>query len=495
MQRRLACVCLLLLAGCGQDTKTPASPTQPAESAAADSTRVTVFADSNLEAAVRLALVRATGILTDQDLLGLTQLVARDRSIASLAGIDSLKYLQVLDLADNQIADISPLAPLTRLTFLDLTSNQVQDLSPLAGLDSLESLMLDLNPIHDLGPLLGLEKLRWLEVLGTPLTRTAQELQVPALRARGVEVTFSEAQVDTQVPGIPDNQTRILFQSDREGNLLQLYTVRPDGSDLKQVNSSDFYDFLSQPKVSPQQDRVAFANPTPERDGEDIYVSDLDGSNLRNLTQDLPGALAKSKVNFMPSWSPEGSRIAFFASGEAAGLWMIDADGSNPLRVVQDKELVLKMGPYLSLSPRWDRIAFLSSDGARLGTKALYISDINGTNWTRVVDAVVDLKSEYRSTYIVWSPDEQKIAFVSNRDGNKELYVVNVDGSNLTRLTHDDDYDAACVWSPDGHWLAFDTNREAHRWEVYVVDVEGNNTYNLTNSFANDYVCDWLADR
>ncbi|MBK9055699.1 MAG: PD40 domain-containing protein [Chloroflexi bacterium] len=44
-----------------------------------------------------------------------------------------------------------------------------------------------------------------------------------------------------------------------------------------------------------------------------------------------------------------------------------------------------------------------------------------------------------------WSPDGQRIVFVSERDGNAELYVMNADGSNLIRLT----YTAAAEQSPD----------------------------------------------
>jgi len=55
----------------------------------------------------------------------------------------------------------------------------------------------------------------------------------------------------------------------------------------------------------------------------------------------------------------------------------------------------------------------------------------------------------------VWSPDDKKIAFVSDRDGSQEIYVMNADGSNASRLT-----DAGGIqptWSPDGARIAFET--------------------------------------
>jgi Tol biopolymer transport system component len=47
-----------------------------------------------------------------------------------------------------------------------------------------------------------------------------------------------------------------------------------------------------------------------------------------------------------------------------------------------------------------------------------------------------------------WSPDGTKIAFNSERDGNREIYVMNADGSGLTRLTNNDASDWDPAWSP-----------------------------------------------
>src|SRR5690242_11022074 len=47
-------------------------------------------------------------------------------------------------------------------------------------------------------------------------------------------------------------------------------------------------------------------------------------------------------------------------------------------------------------------------------------------------------QDNHRNVGPVWSPDGQKLAFMSNRDGNWEIYLVNADGSNLQNLTQDD---------------------------------------------------------
>ncbi len=47
-----------------------------------------------------------------------------------------------------------------------------------------------------------------------------------------------------------------------------------------------------------------------------------------------------------------------------------------------------------------------------------------------------------------WSPDGERIAFVSFRHGNVDIYVMNVDGSDVVRITDDPAVDKDPVWSP-----------------------------------------------
>jgi TolB protein len=69
----------------------------------------------------------------------------------------------------------------------------------------------------------------------------------------------------------------------------------------------------------------------------------------------------------------------------------------------------------------------------------------------------------------VWSPDGQKIAFVSQRDGNREIYVMNADGQNVVNITRHPADDWTPAWSPDGSQLAFSSLRTGG-WEIYVVE-------------------------
>ena len=147
-------------------------------------------------------------------LTNLTKLDLSYNQIADLTPLASLTNLWWLELHHNQIADVTPLAHLTNLIELDLGGNHV-DLTSLAGLNNLQTLVLwgnqitDLtllshlnnltelylggNQIEDLSPLVanpGLSEGDVVDLRGNPLRDKALTEQIPALRARGVEVIY-----------------------------------------------------------------------------------------------------------------------------------------------------------------------------------------------------------------------------------------------------------------------------------------------------------------
>ncbi|MEE8362246.1 MAG: hypothetical protein V3R71_08810 [Gemmatimonadales bacterium] len=109
-----------------------------------------------------------------------------------------------------------------------------------------------------------------------------------------------------------------------------------------------------QPAWSPDGSKIASEIDVGPSES-DIFVTNVDGSGRRNLTNRI------QLVDREPTWSPDGSQIAFrrLDRTESVGydLWVMDADGTNQTRLVSL--------PGAQLSPRWlpdNRILFDSGN-------------------------------------------------------------------------------------------------------------------------------------
>ena len=87
----------------------------------------------------------------------------------------------------------------------------------------------------------------------------------------------------------------------------------------------------------------------------------------------------------------------------------------------------------------------------------------------------------------------EKIAFVSDRDGNPEIYSVNLDGTGVTRLTNAPGSDDEPAWSPDGQRIAFSSDRTGFP-EVYVMNANGSNVVRRTFSGWHSGSPAWTPD-
>jgi TolB protein len=222
-----------------------------------------------------------------------------------------------------------------------------------------------------------------------------------------------------------------VFESIRGGYNHDIYVMNADGTNQTRLTNSPGTDFVT--AWSPDGTRLAFVttraapNPTtcissPNCNAE-IYTINADGSNPTRLTND-------PSFDGSPDRSPDGSRIVF--ERNAVGIYVMNADGSNVTQL-----------PSAGFDPTWSpdgtRIAFVSS---RDGTPEIYVMNSDSSNQTRLTN------NSRNDSYPTFSPDGTRIAFISNRDdiSNFETYVMNADGSNTVRITNSAGYDG------DPHW-------------------------------------------
>ena len=127
--------------------------------------------DPNLRTAIAERLGKApTDSITETDLARLIELVADERGIRDLRGLEHAVRLERIELRRNSISDLSPLAGLVRLNNIKLRGNKITDVSPLGNLINVDWLGLEENAITDVSPLTGLVKLSGIGIEGNPIT-------------------------------------------------------------------------------------------------------------------------------------------------------------------------------------------------------------------------------------------------------------------------------------------------------------------------------------
>jgi len=98
--------------------------------------------------------------------------------------------------------------------------------------------------------------------------------------------------------------------------------------------------------------------------------------------------------------------------------------------------------------------------------------DADGGNVTNITNDFFNNSSPF------WSPDGEKIAFASEREGNWDIYIMDVNGNNAERLISNPASDTAPAWSPDSHL------HSSRNEEIYIMNIDGSGRINLTNNPA-----------
>jgi hypothetical protein len=208
-----------------------------------------------------------------------------------------------------------------------------------------------------------------------------------------------------------------------------------------------------------------------------------DGTGLVPLTD-----FALPASNFSPSWSPDGSKIAFTSTRggpRRAEIWLMNADGTNLIKLTAAVQIFDDpSGPFFSNdeTPSWSpdgtKIVF-SSDRDGIANHDIYLINADGSNLIRLTNNPAEDRVPG------WSPDGQHISFSSLGGGRNGIYVIDIDGANDRQITSSGFHSA---WSPDGQRLAisdFDP-QAAFALAIYLTDNNGNNRIKLTNNGRTD---------
>ncbi len=197
---------------------------------------------------------------------------------------------------------------------------------------------------------------------------------------------------------------------------LEIYTSKLDGSDLRQLTDNGAYN--AETTLSPDGKKLIF---TSTMDGDiELYVMNVDGTGLRRITH---------RVGYDGgAWfSHDGTRIVWRAAYPKTA-----ADTADYLRLLGER----------LVRPARTEVFVADADGGNVRQ----VTNLGGANFAPI-----------------FTPDDRKIIFSSNyeqpRSGNFDLYLINPDGTGLEKITTHPDFDSFPMFSPDGKKLLWASNR------------------------------------
>lgn len=174
------------------------------------------------------------------------------------------------------------------------------------------------------------------------------------------------------------------------------------------------------------------------------------------------------------------SRIAYInKSGGRYSLQVADADGENARAMVSSKEPIISP----AWSPEGNRIAYVSFEKKK---PSIYVQSLSGQR-----TMVANFKGNNSAP--AWAPDGNRLAIVLTYGANSQIYTINADGSGLRQVTKSSAIDTEPTWSTDGNWIYFSSDRGG-RPQIYKVPSSGGDVqrvsfegaYNVSPRFSPD---------
>ncbi len=249
------------------------------------------------------------------------------------------------------------------------------------------------------------------------------------------------------------------------------------GSGLLRLTTTS--DEEAQATFSPDGTQIAYRRRPAAGQPYQVYVMNADGSDQSRLSQ--------STVNdTQPGWSPDGGTIIFRRSTPGdpnADVWAMDDEGTNP------RALITSPGAderYPVFSPDGNRFAFTST---RDGQYEIYAANADGSAPVRLTS-----NAGYDSAPS-WAPDGARIAFergtALDADSTKDIWIMDANGANQTQLTFQADVvDEGPAFSPDGTQIAFTSGRDGN-YEIYRMARDGSGQTRVTVFPTTEESPDW----
>ena len=287
---------------------------------------------------------------------------------------------------------------------------------------------------------------------------------------------------------------RIAFS---EGGVISF--TGPDGQSIQQISGGD--PLNHDPVFSPDGTKLAYWGVAEKKGPVRLWVADADGGHARSVT----GSTRFGTSPFAsPSWSPDGTRLAFSApDGKVDRLYVVAADGSSPPRAITGLD-ASRGGPTWSPDGQW--IAFDRIGGPGVPEESVSIIHPDGTGETRLYHHTASGDGPAIAGP-AWAPDSTALVYVrpadpydeADLDEHSRVAVWTLGGvETIVYTAHQSWWLSAPSWSPDRTWISFTSGGELPSRSVHIIHPDGTGERVILNGSIPDgpFACGetWAPD-
>ena len=258
----------------------------------------------------------------------------------------------------------------------------------------------------------------------------------------------------------PDGQTLMFVRTHQIGAPEEILTI--SGGETRRLLSEPGQ-IASPPRWSSDGKSVIFSS---NRTGHPA---------LWRTTLDAPDSAAQISEAGSPVWDPtvsrRGYRLAYERLLRSLSIWQInlaDSHDKHPYLIVSSTSDT-DQGPGPQFSPDGQKLAYMSD---RNGTMEIWISNRDGSN-------AFQLTAVGGAGTPRWSPDSQAVVFDVTTPNGSKIVSMNLHGGSPQVLTQDSFHSVCPSWSRDGKWIYFGSQRSGH-WQVWKMPAQGGAAVQIT---------------
>lgn len=283
-------------------------------------------------------------------------------------------------------------------------------------------------------------------------------------------INLSNSNATDSRPSRFPNDSQIVFQSDRDGNV-ELYLGDVEGKTQTRLTNTQSNNINAM--AGPDNQSVIYQS---DRNGNwDIYIVDVNSGAERQLTDS-----AWDDVN--PFWSPDADWITF--QSNRTGSWNVYLLNVSTGTEYTVTEFVGEDAIFPAWSPNGTQLSFLSNLN---GAWDLFVSNVDGSGLEQIT-------TDGGAGNATWSPEGYRIAYQVDNGESLDVYTYDLVNGVQYQLTDFAGPDSAPTWDCGGGNVSY-TSLLAGNPDILSVPWQGGEISVITNNPSTDKWSEWSPSK